>query len=86
MPPLVSAKVPPRVRVPEEITGPPVKVMPVVEPSALTLVTVPVPGAEADSVLPVIDRLEPRLISPMLVPVASDPSRRLIAPANWILS
>ena len=59
----MSAKVPPRVKVPEVITGPPVKLMPVVEPSALTLVTVPVPGAEADSVLPVIDRLEPRRIS-----------------------
>ena len=50
-----------------------------------TLVTVP-PGLDDARVLPVIERFAPRLISPILVPVASDPSRRLIAAAVWILS
>ena len=41
VPPLAIPSVPPSVSVPEDVTGPPVKVMPVVPPEASTLVTVP---------------------------------------------
>src|SRR6185503_1213367 len=41
VPPLVTARIPERVRVPEEVMGPPVKVRPVEPPEALTEETVP---------------------------------------------
>ena len=51
VPPLATARVPARVRVPEVVTGPPEKESPVVPPEASTLVTVPtvvetVPGCQ----------------------------------------
>lgn len=41
VPPLATDRTPPRVSVPEVVTGPPVKVNPVVDPDTLTEVTVP---------------------------------------------
>jgi hypothetical protein len=41
VPPLVAASVPPRVMVPEPVTGPPLVVIPVVPPDTFTLVTPP---------------------------------------------
>ena len=41
VPPLAMARVPPRVRVPLLVMGPPVAVSPVVPPARFTLVTVP---------------------------------------------
>lgn len=43
VPPLTTANVPPSVRVPEVVMGPPVSVSPVVPPDPSTLVTVPLP-------------------------------------------
>lgn len=43
VPPLATARVPPSVRVPVVVIGPPDKVSPVVPPDPLTLVTVPEP-------------------------------------------
>src|SRR3989344_1862616 len=43
VPPFATARMPPRVRVPEEVMGPPVRVRPVVPPEPSTEVTVPVP-------------------------------------------
>ena len=42
VPPLVTARVPPRVSVPDEVIGPPLTVRPVEPPDPSTLVTVPV--------------------------------------------
>ena len=47
MPPLATARIPPKVRVPEAVIGPPVKVKPVVPPEPSTLVTVPEPPPPA---------------------------------------
>src|SRR3989344_4475830 len=43
VPPLATPRMPPRVRVPDEVMGPPVRVRPVVPPEPSTEVTVPVP-------------------------------------------
>ena len=45
VPPLAMASVPASVIVPEDVTGPPLAVRPVVPPLTSTLVTVPVPAA-----------------------------------------
>ena len=42
VPPLAMARVPPRMRVPEPVMGPPVEVSPVLPPDRATLVTLPV--------------------------------------------
>jgi hypothetical protein len=49
VPPLATARVPDIVNVPEDVIGPPEKVMPVVPPDALTLVTVPADVAAIDT-------------------------------------
>jgi hypothetical protein len=59
--------------VPEDVIGPPVKLKPVVPPSALTLVTLPEATA-AFSVEPAIERLLPRVISWTAVPDALLPN------------
>jgi hypothetical protein len=46
VPPFATARVPDIIIVPDDVTGPPVKFMPVVPPETSTLVTVPVSGAE----------------------------------------
>ena len=46
VPPLAKANVPPKVNVPLEVIGPPVKVRPVVPPEPSTEVTVPTPATE----------------------------------------
>jgi len=46
VPPFAAANVPPRVKVPEVVIAPPVKVKPVVPPEPLTEVTVPTPKPE----------------------------------------
>ena len=43
VPPFVVASVPPRVKVPADVIGPPVNVIPVEPPEAFILVTVPTP-------------------------------------------
>ena len=56
VPPLATARVPPSVRVPEVVMGPPVNVRPVVPPEPLTLVTVPEPDTGIhDMTPPVVD-------------------------------
>ncbi len=58
VPPLATAKVPPRVKVPEVVIGPPVRVSPVVPPEPSTLVTEPVPKPR-DEVATQAGALEP---------------------------
>ena len=50
MPPLATARVPPRVRVPLEVMAPPVTVSPVLPPDRATLVTEPLPALPAVAV------------------------------------
>jgi hypothetical protein len=52
VPPFAGIKVPPRVRVPETVIGPPVSVRPVVPPDPSTLVTVPPAAGVALIVMP----------------------------------
>lgn len=52
VPPFAMASVPPRVKVPDEVTGPPVKERPVVPPDASTDVTVPPPAVDAIVIAP----------------------------------
>ena len=73
VPPLSRSSVPPRDSVPLEVIGPPEKLIPVVPPSALTLVTLPEATA-AFSVEPAMDRLVPRVISWTAVPDALLPN------------
>ena len=51
VPPLAIASVPPAVIVPDDVTGPPVKVRPVVPPDTSTDVTVPLPPPVAAIVM-----------------------------------
>ena len=52
VPPLATINVPPRVKVPDTVMGPPVKVNPVVPPEPLTLVTEPPAEGVAEIVMP----------------------------------
>lgn len=54
VPPLATASVPPKVSVPLEVIGPPVKVRPVVPPEPSTLVTVPVPDTDTQAGSPAV--------------------------------
>ena len=46
VPPLATPSVPPKVSVPDDVIGPPVKVKPVVPPEPSTEVTVPTPATD----------------------------------------
>ena len=74
VPPLATARVPPSVRVPEAVIGPPVNERPVVPPLALTLVTVPAPAivCHCGSSVPLDTRTwptRPGLVKANFVPV-----------------
>lgn len=51
VPPLAMASVPPSVRVPDVVIGPPAKVRPVLPPDASTEVTVPDPPPPPDAAM-----------------------------------
>ena len=51
MPPFATARVPARVIVPLDVTGPPLVVRPVAPPDTSTLVTVPLPQGEASAAM-----------------------------------
>jgi hypothetical protein len=55
VPPFAALRVPPSVSVPEDVTGPPEKLIPVDPPLASTLVTVPYPPVEMAAVTNAVD-------------------------------
>jgi hypothetical protein len=66
VPPLTTARVPLRVKVPEAVIGPPVNVSPVVPPLAFTDVTVPAPATASQI------RLDPFHFKKVSVTVGAD--------------
>ena len=59
MPPFDTPRVPPNVRVPDAVMGPPVKVRPVDPPEALTEVTRPRDEVEMDETTPLVPKRRP---------------------------